>query len=230
MINLTNQVKSSSAWIVTIDGPLASGKSSVSREVARRLGCKWLSTGAFYRGLAYVAQQKRVLLSDVNALKALAGSGEWSVQMDEDRTRVTLDGKDVTDFIYREEVGTAASQISQYPEVRASLLEAQRNCAVGLVGLVAEGRDCGTVVFPQAHVKIYLTARSEDRAARRAKEQGLSLAETQAAQKQRDLQDSSRVAAPLQVPENAYVVDTSEMNLEQVVDKVVGLVRQELSL
>lgn len=215
--------------VVTIDGPAASGKSSVSREVARKMGWAWVSTGAFYRGLAYVALETKTPLDNEKALAELAESDVWSVEKDLETTRVMLNGQDVSEHIYKEEVGTAASQISSLPAVRRSLLEAQRSMATNGEWLIAEGRDCGTVVFPQAQLKIYLTARSEARAQRRAAEQGASLEETQEAQKQRDLQDSTRKTAPMQVPDSAEVIDTSTMTLEQVVEKVSSLAQSQLN-
>jgi cytidylate kinase len=210
--------------VVTIDGPAASGKSSVSREVAKTFGWKWVSTGAFYRGLAYVAQRSGTNLKSEEDLSRLANSDEWGVELALDRTKVYFQKEDVTDSIYLEDVGTAASQLSLYPKVRASLLAAQRACSRPDQWLVAEGRDCGTVVFPEAAVKIYLTAESEARAQRRATEEGRSFAETQAAQAKRDQQDSTRKTAPLQIPESAHVVDTSHMDLDEVVQVVLELI------
>lgn len=218
-------------YIVTIDGPAASGKSSVSRQLAAQLGWEWLSTGAFYRGLAYIAQVTGTPLDDENKLVELATSGRWSVETGAQRTQVLFEGRDVTDRIYMEEVGAAASKISHYPEVRKALLEAQRAFGKGQNGgLVAEGRDCGTVVFPHADLKIYLTAHSDSRALRRAKEEGLNLEKTLEAQRIRDIQDQTRAAAPLQVPENAEVVDTSELNLDQVVERLRSLLQNRLSI
>lgn len=216
--------------IVTIDGPAASGKTSVSRMLAQRHGWAWVSTGAFYRGLAYVATRENISLEDEVALAKLCVGNFWEVKMDPERTRVFLRGEDVTDEIYREEIGSAASFISRYPDVRANLLEAQRRCAMGVSGLVAEGRDCGTVVFPDAQVKIYLTAGSADRAERRAKEQGKNVEEMRLAQVLRDLQDSSRQAAPMQVPPEAHVVDTTGHKLNEVVDILNSLIRKELEI
>lgn len=215
--------------VITIDGPAASGKSTVSRELANRLGWQWVSTGAFYRGLGYAALRLNMDISDVKALTELAHSSQWKVVMGSNRTQVFFQDQEVTDEIGREDVGNIASKISHYPEVRKALLEAQRNCSAGPQGLVAEGRDCGTIVFPQAQAKIYLTASSEHRAARRAAELGLDQEETQEAQKLRDKQDSTRKAAPLQVPENALVVDTTDMGLDEVVDKVETFVRSKLN-
>lgn len=214
--------------VITIDGPAASGKSSVSRELARRLGWYWVSTGAFYRGLAYAALQMGIELDDVAALEELSLSKLWKVVMANDQTRVFFKENDVTELIAQEDVGSYASRISHYPEVRQALLQAQRACSEGEHGLVAEGRDCGTVVFPKAQVKVYLTASSEHRAQRRAAEQGASAAQIEEAQRVRDQQDSTRKTAPLQVPDKAFVVDTTELDLRQVVDRVEGFVRQQL--
>lgn len=220
---------SAKSSIITIDGPAASGKSSVSRELAKRLGgWSWVSTGSFYRGLGYVAQEMKTNLEDAKALAALATSDVWDVKMTPEQTVVLFKGQDVTAFTNREDVGSIASRISHYPEVRAALLAAQRKCSEGVVGLVAEGRDCGTVVFPQAEVKIYLTARGESRASRRASEHGEDPSRILEAQKVRDAQDSSRKVAPLAVPENALVVDTSDLDFLGVVEKVEAYVRENL--
>ncbi len=216
--------------IVTIDGPAASGKTSVSRELANRLGWQWVSTGAFYRGLAYVAQQLNIDFTDEGAIARLVDNSEWEVRMDHEKTRVVLHGKDVTNEINREEVGSLASKISSFPKVRAALLEAQRRCVKGVNGLVAEGRDCGTVVFPAADVKFFLTARSEDRAARRAQEQGKTMEETHDLQKVRDAQDANRKAAPMQASSDSFTVDTSDLNFMEVVAKVEKEVRRQLNL
>lgn len=214
--------------VITIDGPAASGKSSVSRELARRLGWNWVSTGAFYRGLAFAAIQMGIDLDDVKALAELTHNPIWSVQMNDARTTVLFKDQDVTDLIAHEDVGNFASKVSHYPEVRKALLDAQRSCSEGPQGLVAEGRDCGTVVFPKAEAKVYLTANSEHRAARRAAELGLDQGDMVKAQQQRDLQDSTRKVAPMAVPADALVVDTTELNLEQVVDKVVDYVQKKI--
>ncbi|HWU43694.1 MAG TPA: (d)CMP kinase [Bdellovibrio sp.] len=215
--------------VVTIDGPAASGKSSVSRELARRLGWKWVSTGAFYRGLAYAALQLSVDLDDVETLAQLTNNSVWSVELAPERTKVFFREQDVTDQISHEDVGNFASKISHYPAVRKALLEAQRNCAQGSHGLVAEGRDCGTVVFPQAEAKVFLTASSEHRAARRASELGLDQDDMVKAQKQRDHQDSTRKVAPMTIPENAFVLDSTDLSLEEVVDQIEKFVRTQTS-
>lgn len=215
--------------VITIDGPAASGKSSVSRELARRLGWNWVSTGAFYRGLAYVALQKKIDLSDVGSLVNLISDPIWSVKLTPQKTSVIFNGQDVTEQIAFEEVGNYASKISHYSEVRQRLLNNQRVLSDGPEGLIAEGRDCGTVVFPQANVKIYLTASSENRAARRAAELGMEQQELVEAQKKRDEQDSTRKAAPLQIPENALVLDSTSLSLNEVVNQVEVFVKNKLN-
>lgn len=215
-------------YVITIDGPAASGKSSVSRELSKKLGIPWVSTGAFYRGLAYVAQQLKTDLDNPVALSELCFSKMWKIVMTSEKTAVWFNGQNVTDKISHEDVGNIASKISHFPEVRQSLLDHQRNCALENVGLIAEGRDCGTVVFPMAEAKIYLTARSEDRALRRAHELGLDKNILEAQQKQRDIQDATRKLAPMQIPQDALVVDTSELTLESVVEKAYAFVQQKL--
>jgi len=215
-------------WVITIDGPAASGKSTVSRELAKRLGWQWVSTGAFYRGLAYIALQKKIDFEDVPRLLDLTQSREWSVQMTEAKTRVLFQDQDVTEFTAREDVGNYASKISHYPEVRKALLDHQRSCSRGVRGLVAEGRDCGTVVFPQAQAKIYLTADQTHRAARRAAEEGTAQEAVMAAQQQRDQQDSTRKVAPLQVPESALVLDTTHMSVSDVISKIEDFVKTKI--
>jgi cytidylate kinase len=215
-INVDSEVSS----VVTIDGPSASGKSSVSRELAKKLGWNWVSTGAFYRGLAWVAIKEKVESSDVPKLVKLCSDPIWSVEMRPDKTAVIWRGTDVTDEVFSEAVGEKASHISKLQEVRKALLEAQRNCAKNGKGLVAEGRDCGTVVFPKAILKVFLTASQEARALRRAREQGLDVDKIQASQTERDQQDSTRTAAPLQVPPDALVLDTDHLNLAEAVEKI----------
>ncbi len=218
------------SYIVTIDGPAASGKTSVSRRLAEIHEWSWISTGAFYRGLAYVAKREGISLDDEAALAKLCVANVWQVKMAADRTKVFLHGCEVTDEIYKEENGSTASLVSRFSEVRANLLEAQRQCATNVTGLVAEGRDCGTVVFPNASLKIFITAGSDDRAERRAKEEGRDIEEMRAAQVIRDQQDSFRKAAPMQIPPDAHVIDTTGHSLDDVVDIVDALTRKELEL
>lgn len=225
-----NRVKQGKTWVVTIDGPAASGKTSVSRLVAESFGWSWVSTGAFYRGLAYVALREGIDMTSAQELAVLSAAALWEVKMTAQQTEVWYRGSNVTQLIGDEQVGHYASQISQYPAVREALLAGQRSCAQAGLSLVAEGRDCGTVVFPEADLKVYLTAHSANRAERRALEQGTDVAETRRLQLVRDQRDSSRQASPLQIPENALVIDTSAMRLEEVVEQVVARIHQQLGV
>ena len=216
--------------VITIDGPAASGKTSVSRDLANMFGWQWVSTGSFYRGLAAVALREKMNLSDPVALAKMAVSQVWSVQMNPHETTVLYNGKRINDEIVKEDVGMHASQISQYPEVRAALLPLQQNCALDSGILVAEGRDCGTVVFPLAVLKIYLTASSESRALRRSLEQeDTNLNSLLDLQKKRDQTDKKRAHAPLQIPEGAIVIDSSGLERAQVVEKAVHEARLALN-
>ena len=211
--------------VITIDGPAASGKTSVSRELSKILGCPWVSTGAFYRGLAYAAQQMNLNLDDPIQVTELAHDSVWKIEMTPEKTKAFFKNQDVTDQIAREDVGTLASKISQYPQVRQSLLDLQRSCAIENFCLIAEGRDCGTVVFPHAEIKIYMTAHSDHRAQRRAEEQGSDKTEIAELQKQRDMQDTQRKVAPLQIPADALVLDTTKLDLKAVVETVKQHIR-----
>lgn len=177
-----------------------------------------------------MAKRERIPLEDEEALSKLCASKFWGVKISPDRTKVLLHDQDITDEIYSEENGAAASLVSCHPKVRKNLLQAQRECAVGVDGLVAEGRDCGTVVFPNATIKFYLTAGSESRAERRAKEEGKNVEETKMAQQLRDQQDSTRQAAPLQIPVDAHVIDSSGHTLVEVVELINKLITKELEL
>ncbi len=215
-------------YVVTIDGPAASGKSSVSRELARRLSWKWISTGAFYRGLAFVAHEEGIDLNNEKTLAELTQSPIWSVEMRPERTEVLYHGREVTDEVAKDQVGLWASQVSRFPEVRSRLLKNQRDCEAKTIGLVAEGRDCGSVVFPTAPIKVYLTADHVQRASRRAQDLGMSVEETVASQKVRDHQDSTRKAAPLQIPENAWVLDTTNLTLAEAVSLIEKRVNEQV--
>lgn len=208
--------------VITIDGPAASGKTSVSRELSKYIGCPWVSTGAFYRGLAFAAWKSGIDLENPEAVTELAHSNKWRIELSDLKTRAYFEEAEVTDEINREDVGNLASKISQYPQVRQSLLDLQRACALDNDCLIAEGRDCGTIVFPHAEIKIYLTANSDNRAERRAQEQGLDIAHTAELQKQRDMQDSNRKVAPLQIPADALVLDTTKLDLKRVVETVIA--------
>jgi cytidylate kinase len=219
--------------IITIDGPSGSGKGTVSRAVARALGYGLLDSGALYRLVALAARRSGIGLDDVEALSRLAagfdirfGSGF------QDEEIVWLDGVVVTRDIRTETAGNDASKVAALPQVRAALLERQRAFAVP-PGLVADGRDMGTVVFPGARVKIFLTANLQERALRRhnqLKEKGVAatLAALSLEIAERDRRDISRTASPLVASADAVVLDTTGMPVNTVISRVLEIARTRL--
>lgn len=212
--------------VITIDGPSASGKSTVSRRLAHRLGWKWVSTGVFYRGLGLLMSEEGIDVDDEASIMPFLIDPPFEVALEPDQTRFVLKGRDRTGEIHGEVVGGLASRVSAHPKVRQALLDLQRSCA-SKAGLVAEGRDCGTVVFPQAPLKVYLTAQAHKRAQRRSVESEASFGDTLDQQKKRDFDDSHRKAAPLEPAEGAFVVDSSDLSLDQVVEQIVLRARRQ---
>ncbi len=213
--------------IVAIDGPAGSGKSTVARLTAEALGLEVLDTGAMYRVVTLAALEQGVPLDDAAALGALAARSSIGLGP---AGAVVLDGRDVRAEIRGPEVTGAVSAVSAHPEVRAVLVEAQRAWMVDHGGGVVEGRDITTVVFPDAPLKVFLTASEEERARRRAgDEAAVGRSADQAAiaadLARRDRLDSGRAAAPLAVADDAHVVDTTGMTIEQVVAAVADLAR-----
>ena len=211
--------------IVAIDGPSGAGKSTVAKAVAKELGFSCLDTGAMYRAIAWRALQDGVALDDEPALGAIARTYDIAfghVEGDPVPRRVFIGDDEVTDAIRTAEIDRAVSPVSAAPAVREALLDQQRR--IGNAGdYVVEGRDIGTVVLPNATVKIFLTASAEARAERRAKElaekgQPADLATVLADIRQRDYQDSHRAVAPLKQAEDAILVDTSDIGLQESFD------------
>ena len=212
--------------VVTIDGPSGSGKGTVAARLAEHLGWRVLDSGALYRLTALAAQRAGVALDDAAALAELAAR----LPVRFDAGRIWLGDEEVTTTLRTETVGDAASQVAVLPEVRKALLRWQRDYARP-PGLVADGRDMGTVVFPQAKVKIFLDASAEERARRRhkqLKEQGVDvnlsglIEEIEA----RDRRDRNRAVAPLEPAEDALVIDSTRLSVDQVVEQILARVRQ----
>ena len=215
--------------VVAVDGPVGSGKSTVALRVAARLGYVYLDTGAMYRAVGLLATEAGVALDDEEAVVALARSA--GLRFD-GNGRLFAGERDVSDAIRTLEMGAAASRVSALPGVRGLLVEEQRRLA-GDTDIVMEGRDIGTNVFPGAAVKVYLTARPDVRAARRAAElraKGDEVDETQvlAALLERDRRDSTRALAPLRRAADAVDLDTSGMTLDEVVEAVAGIARRQV--
>jgi cytidylate kinase len=217
--------------IVAIDGPAASGKSTVAREVARRLGFTYLDSGAMYRAVTLGALEEGADLGDGSALGALARALRIELRRrDDDNAQVIVDGVDVSEAIRAPRVTGASSTVAAHPEVRAALLEKQR-ALIAAGNYVVEGRDIGTVVAPGAPVKAFLTADPAERARRRAAElerSGLSFDrdEVRAAIEQRDTLDSTRSAAPLRRADDAELIDTTGLDAGQVADRILALVER----
>ncbi len=219
--------------VITIDGPSGSGKGTVSSLLARELGFHFLDSGALYRLLAFAAQRRGVALHDESALAALSAELNICFPAQAQDDRVMLDGEDVTDAIRSEAAGGGASRVAALPGVRRALLNRQRRFRQG-PGLVADGRDMGTVVFPDAEVKIFLTASPEERARRRykqLKEKGISslFEDILADIKVRDDRDASRSVAPLRPAEDAELVDTTELDIPATIERLRNLSKNRLN-
>ena len=212
--------------VIAIDGPSASGKGTVAARVAEALGMDYLDSGALYRLTALAAQTQGVAWDDEAALEPIAAQLPVAFVAGS----VLLNGEDVSATIRQEAIGMGASQVAKWPAVRAALLERQRVFA-GERSLVADGRDMGSVVFPDAKLKVFLTASAEERARRRALQLNIDLnsAAYQAIVddiKQRDWNDSQRAVAPLQQLPDAHLLDTTELSIENAVKKVLDWYRQ----
>ena len=212
-----------SSLVVAIDGPSGSGKSSTSRGVAARLGLRYLDTGAMFRAITWWMLAHGVDLTDPAAIAARAGEPEIESGTDPLGPTILVDGEDASVAIRTDEVNAAVSPVSAVPAVRTRLLELQRQI-IGDGGIVVEGRDIGSVVAPDAPVKLYLTADAEARAVRRAAEAGGDVAATQESLLARDRIDSGRTTAPLTMADGAVHIDTTPYTLDEVISQVVALV------
>lgn len=215
--------------IITIDGPSGSGKGTVSRILAKKLSYDYLDSGALYRLLGIAAMRSSIDLSDTKSLAEIAEQMEVEFQLSTDgKFKVTLDGDDVTSELRLEDTGALASQIAAYGLVRRVLLTRQRAFATG-VGLVADGRDMGTVVFPDAELKIYLTASVEQRTNRRYKEllekgEDVSLRALAEQVRARDERDMNRAESPLVAADDAIELDSSHMSIDEVVEAIMAVI------
>jgi len=216
---------------VAIDGPSGAGKSSVSKEAAKRMGFIHIDTGALYRSLAYSAIKNKVNINDENSLKNMLNMTKINIEFQDGVQNVILNGENVNDKIRTEEVSKGASDISKIPMIRAFLLDLQRDLA-SENNVVMDGRDIGTVVLPNADVKIFITASPEQRAERRYKEllaKGEKVVYNDILEKliYRDHQDTHREIAPLKPCENAVIIDTSDLDFSQSVNAVLDVIREK---
>jgi len=207
--------------VIAIDGPAGAGKSTVARAAAAALGFTYLDSGAMYRCVALAGLERNSDLDDADAMGGLARS----LGIELDGNRVALDGRDVAAAIREPQVTEASSRVSVHPPVREALVASQRQL-IDAGRYVAEGRDIGTVVSPEAPLKIFLTASAEERARRRAAQTGEDEAAVLAAQRERDARDETREHSALRAAADAIEIDTSGLDLDQVVGRVVELARQ----
>ena len=212
--------------VIAIDGPSGAGKSTVARILANRLGYIYIDTGAMYRSIGWNAKKERIDPADENALADLCGRTEVTIKIDSSDPRFYVDGADVTGEIRTPEMGMMASTVSKSPAVRARLLTLQRELGKN-GGVVMDGRDIGTVVFPDADWKFFLEASAEERGKRRyreLKEKGMDVDLTQITQeiKDRDHQDSGRSIAPLRKADDALLIDSSFLSIDEVVDRMLS--------
>ena len=216
--------------VLTLDGPSGSGKGTVGQICARKLGWHYLDSGAIYRALAYVVQQAGTDPGDIAAVVRRAEDLDMEcIPNPPDSARIYVNGENVDDRVRTEEAGRIASELAAVPAVRAALLRTQRRLRRP-PGLVADGRDMGTVVFPDANWKFFLTASAEERARRRYKQLKLkgfdvSLAPLFEAIQERDTRDAQRDVSPLKPADDAIVLDTSTMSIDEVVSRVLGSVK-----
>ncbi|MCK5898768.1 MAG: (d)CMP kinase [Methylococcales bacterium] len=214
--------------VLTIDGPSGAGKGTISRAIAQHLGWNYLDSGAIYRALAIACLEQKIPLENVNTIVEAAKAMTLIFEC-QDELIVTLNGDNITQRLSTETTGKVASIIAAMPEVRAVLLQKQKDFKRPQ-GLVADGRDMGTVVFPEAEYKIYLTATATERAKRRYKqliEKGIdaNLSQIIKAIKARDKRDTERTIAPLVPATNAFYLDSSDLSIEQVIKKLLNFIQ-----
>ena len=219
--------------IVTVDGPAASGKSTVARLLAGRLGASFLGTGAMYRAVTLAAMQAGVDMSDEEELLGVLRDSEFGFAAKEGKLMVLINGADVTAQIRESEVTANARYVASAEKLREKLVQMQRQFAAGEEKIVTEGRDQGTVAFPDADIKFYLTAEAIERAKRRQAElqadgSSQSLEKIQVAIEERDESDANRAIGPLKPADDAIVIDTTDLSIEEVVEKLLCCVNHRL--
>jgi len=218
--------------VITLDGPSGAGKGTIAQQVASELGFHILDSGSLYRLTALASQYDGIDLADESAIADVAIKLDVVFKPTDDGLQILLRGNDASEAIRQEDIGMRASKVAAIPAVRDALLQRQRDF-LELPGLVADGRDMGTTVFPNAPVKIFMTASAEERAERRVKQlkaKGINanIAALVADLKARDEQDANRAVSPLKPAEDAIYLDTTSMSIQEVTQKVLDLAKQRL--
>jgi len=225
------QANTQQALVLALDGPSGAGKGTIGQLCAQEFGWHYLDSGAIYRALSWLANKNDVAADDVDALVALADDMQLVCHVrPNDVAQIEVNGEMVTEQLRTEEIGEMASKIAPLPEVRAALLQLQRRC-LKAPGLVADGRDMGTVVFPEAQFKVFLTASAQIRAQRRfdqLKSKGfdVNLARLLESIQARDVRDSSRATSPLKPADDALLLDTSDLTIDEVVTRILDHVNK----
>ncbi|MDE0151213.1 MAG: (d)CMP kinase [Bdellovibrionales bacterium] len=211
--------------VVTVDGPVASGKTVLCQRLVQRLNqWDWLSTGVFYRGLAYMILELGLKDSE-KKWPQMISEEKWKVEKEKHQTSFWYEGENKTPLIYNASIDQMASRVAENIPVRQALISCQRAHKKEGRGLIAEGRDCGTAIFPQAPLKLYLTAQDEVRAQRRAKDRNELPDRVISAQRKRDYSDSQRAFNPLRKPEGAWIIHTDQYSLDEMEEMVYKKVK-----
>jgi len=220
-------LKSNSTYIITIDGTSGSGKTTISRSLAKKLSFSLLDSGKLYRSAGFIYLQSQESFSDMNSIKEQISKITMSSNSDSNEYEIFYDNKKIDNLLYSEEVSESASIVSKIPEVRECMMKIQKLCVKGR-GLIANGRDMGTEVFPEANLKLYVNASLEIRAKRRYEElkskgEDVNLENIYKSLQKRDESDTNRTISPLRVPNNAEIIDTSDLKPDAIVDKILNL-------
>ena len=220
-------MRSNSTYIITIDGTSGSGKTTISKSLAKKLGFSLLDSGKLYRSAGFVYLQSKESFSDSHNIKSVISSITMASNVDTNEFEIFFNNKKIDHLLYSEEVSESASIVSKIPEVRECMMKIQKQCVKGK-GLIANGRDMGTEVFPEANLKLYINASLDIRAKRRYEElkskgEDVNLENIYKSLQKRDESDTNRTISPLRVPDNAEIIDTSGLKPDAIVDKILNL-------